>query len=55
MKIFLKHPAGALMGVEVREGNIIDLTTGNVESSEFAATIRLENGLEHEHQRPRRK
>ena len=48
MQIFLKDDAGALTRVEVFEGNIINLATGNVESSEFVATIRLDNGIEHD-------
>ena len=48
MQIFLKDDAGTLKSVEVFEGNIINLATGNVESSEFVATIRLNNGMEHD-------
>ena len=48
MQIFLKDDAGALTRVEVFEGNIINLATGNVESSEFVATIWLDNGSEHD-------
>ena len=48
MLLFLKHDDGSLMRVHVYEGNIINLATGNVESSEFVATIRLDNGIEHD-------
>ena len=47
-RFFLKDDAGTLKSVEVFEGNIINLATGNVESSEFVATIRLDNGMEHD-------
>ena len=48
MQVFLKDDAGFLKSVHVYEGNIINLATGNVESSEFVATIRLDNGIEHD-------
>ena len=48
MQVFLKDDAGFLKSVHVYEGNIINLATGNVESSEFVATIRLDNGMVHD-------
>ena len=47
MHIYLKQNDGSLKSVHVYEGNIINLATGNVESSQFVATIQLDNGLEH--------
>ena len=44
MHIYLKQNDGSLKSVHVHEGNIINLATGNVESSEFVATIELDNG-----------
>ena len=48
MHIYLKQNGGSLKSVHVYEGNIINLATGNVESSEFVATIELDNGPEHD-------
>ena len=48
MHIYLKQNDGSLKSVHVYEGNIINLATGNVESSEFVATIELDNGPEHD-------
>ena len=48
MHIYLKQNDGSLKSVHVYEGNIINLATGNVESSEFVATIWLDNGSEHD-------
>ena len=48
MQIFLKEDDGFLKSVHVYEGNIINLATGNVESSQFVATIQLDNGPEHD-------
>ena len=47
MLVFLKDDDGSLKSVHVYEGNIINLATGNVESSQFVATIQLDNGPEH--------
>ena len=47
MRIFIKTDAGDLKKVEVFEDNILHLSTGEVESSNFIAHICLDNGPVH--------
>ena len=44
MRILIKDDAGYLKEVEVFEGDIINLSTGEVESSKFVAYILLDKG-----------
>ena len=50
-RIFIKDEAGALRTVEVFEGNILNLATGEVESSNFVAYMWLDNGPAHDAER----
>ena len=51
MRILIKDDAGYLKEVEVFEGDIINLSTGEVESSKFVAYILFDKGPAHDAER----